>query len=449
MNPDKRLYIRTFGCQMNEHDSAKIRNMLAPYGYSSADKPEDADLILFNTCTIREKAHHKAMSEIGRALAYKKKRPGLLIGVCGCVAQEEKEAIFERYSHVDLIFGPDQIHRLPELINDAKTSGRSSALELVDDPSKYVFLGLKSQVSGLKFQVSSFVSIMKGCNCACSYCIVPSVRGREVCRAEDEIIREINVLATSGTKEVVLLGQNVSAYKGHGSWVKGQGLFSNLLRRVSDETPVERIRFVSPHPRDVGEDLIREYAENKKLMPHIHLPVQAGNNDILRKMRRGYTRERYIEICDALKKTNPGFSITTDLIVGFCGETRGQFEETLDLMRRVKFDSCFAFKYSPRPGTEAFKKFPDDVPLSEKEERLEKLLSLQREMSFASNEALIGSSVSVLAAEFDKMNRGMITGRLPDNRVAHFPGKEGHIGNIIQLRIVGAYANSLKGEIEK
>ncbi|MFH0799737.1 MAG: tRNA (N6-isopentenyl adenosine(37)-C2)-methylthiotransferase MiaB [Pseudomonadota bacterium] len=435
----KRAYIRTFGCQMNEHDSVRIMGMLESLGYVSSGTIDDADLILFNTCTIREKAHHKAMSEIGRARLFKERRAGTLVGVCGCVAQEEREAIFERYPHVDILFGPDQIARLPELIDDAMGNSRASALELIDDPSQYRFLGNDVRVSSPESRVSAFVSIMKGCNCACSYCIVPKVRGREVCRPVGEIVDEVRRLAEAGTKEVTLLGQNVNAYQGSVS-------FSGLIRRIADETDIGRIRFTSPHPRDAGDDLVREYAENEKLMPHIHLPVQAGSNAVLRKMRRGYTRERYIEICDALRGARPGMSITTDIIVGFCGESVADFEETLSLMRRVDFDSAFAFKYSPRPGTEAALKFEDDVPLEEKKERLARLLSLQIETSRRKNQAFVGMEGDALATGFDRMNRGLITARLPDNRIVHFAGHADSVGNILKVRVTGAFANSLAAE---
>jgi len=437
------------------HDSDRIRAMLASEGYEDAGAPEEADLVLFNTCTIREKAHHKAMSEIGRAGVFKRRRPGMIVGVCGCVAQEVKESLFERYPHVDLMFGPDQIPMLPELLEEALAGRKASALELVDDPARYRFLGSISPTTGHRQLITedrppatAFVSIMKGCNCACSYCIVPSVRGREVCRPPDEVVEEVRRLADAGTKEVTLLGQNVNAYEFsiHDSRFTIHATFASLIRRVADETPIERIRFTSPHPRDVGEDLVHEYAENEKLMPHIHLPVQAGSNAVLRRMRRGYTRERYLEICDGLRGARPGISITTDLIVGFCGETEFDFEGTLSLMRSVEFDSAFAFKYSPRPGTEAAEKFDDDVPAEEKERRLAALLSLQLELSRRKNESWIGRESLALVTGSDRMGRGLLTGRLPDNRIVHFAGKPESVGTIVPVRITAAHANSLAAE---
>lgn len=442
---------------MNEHDSSKMRLMLASHGYVDAKEPEAADLILYNTCTIREKAHHKAISEIGRARLYKENRPDTLIGVCGCVAEQEKEALFERYPHIDLIFGPDQIWQLPTLIIKARRFGRAFALDLIDDPAAYRFLEGPSRSTSHEppafagaaagRRATSFVSIMKGCNAACSYCIVPKVRGREVCRPPEEILGEIDDLANAGVREVVLLGQNVNSYDARRCKTKGDTRFAGLLRMISEETSIARVRFTSPHPRDVGDDLILEYAENKKLCPHIHLPMQAGSNNTLKRMRRGYTRERCIEIADSLRRARPGMSITTDIIVGFCGESRGDFDETIDLMEKVEFDSIFAFKYSPRPGTEAAEKFEDDVSEAEKDERLRLALDLQRGISKKRNEALVNTRHEALVYGSDRMKRGLLSGRLPDNRIVHFAGNLRLIGDIVPVRIKKANKNSLAGEV--
>lgn len=436
------VWIRTFGCQMNEHDSEVIRGMLSAEGYVLVEDESAAGVILFNTCTIRDKAHQKAFSEIGRAKIHKR-RPGVVIGVCGCVAQEERERLLARFPHVDLLFGPDQIWRLPELLERARAGERCAAIDLVDDEEQYRFL--ESSAEGSAPPPSAFVSIMKGCNGACSYCIVPSVRGREVCRDADVIVEEVRRLAARGTKEVTLLGQNVNAYGARR--VQGTGTpFSRLLRRIADETTIQRIRFTSPHPRDVGVDLIREYADNEKLMPHLHLPVQAGSNAVLQRMRRGYSRERYAEIALALRAARSGMSITTDIIVGFCGETDDDFEETLSLMRCVGFESAFAFKYSPRPGTEAAHAFADDVPFLVKEERLARLLALQRATSRQKNEAQVGSIAPVLVIGSDRLGRGLLTGRSPENRLVHFAGKADCLGAIVPVRITAAHDNSLAGE---
>ncbi len=435
----KRVYIKTFGCQMNEHDSQKIELMLRGLGYVSTDLPEQADLILFNTCTIREKARHKAISEIGRAPTFKRQKPSALVGVCGCVAQQDGVSLLDRYPGVDFVFGPDQLWRLPELIEHARAGNRAWALDLIDDPKEYRFPDATLRVTNHESRITEFVLVSKGCNCACSYCIVPSVRGREISRPEDEIVAEVGRLASLGAKEVTLLGQNVSSY--------GRGGLAALIGRIARETDIMRIRFTSPHPLWIGEDLVREYAENEKLCPHIHLPVQAGSNAVLKNMRRGYSRERYLDIVRSLRAARTGLAITTDLIVGFPGETEADFEDTLRLMREAEFDQAFAFKYSPRPGTEAAEKMEDDVPLADKERRLSVLLDLQRRTSRARNEALVGKRAEALATGMDRMNNGLVTGRLPDNRIVHFAGHPNLVGSIVPVAITAAHDNSLSAEM--
>ncbi len=437
----KLAYIKTFGCQMNEHDSTKMMLVLESMGYARASSARDADLYLINTCTIREKAHHKAISEMGRAPLIKRHTPGALIGVCGCVAQELGRRILDRFSDVDFILGPDQIWRLPEVLERASAGERPAFTDLINDPASYSFLGDVPRVTSHELRVTAFVTAIKGCNCACSYCIVPSVRGREVCRPPDEIVEECQRLSDSGTKEVTLLGQNVCAY-GKKSGVS----LASLIRRISRETGIIRIRFTSPHPKDVTDELIDEYGANEKLAPHIHLPVQSGSNEVLAKMRRGYTRERYLDVARRLRAGRDGISITTDLIVGFCSETEADYARTLDLMREVEFDSAFAFMYSPRSGTEAAKGMADDVPRSVKEERLAELLDLQRRSSRRRNEALVGSGGDALVVGLDRMGRGLLTGRLADNRLVHFAGQESLIGSIVPVVITGANDNSLTGE---
>ncbi len=443
---------------MNEHDTAKMRLMLEGLGYASADTPEGADLVLVNTCTIREKAHHKAVSELGRSRDFKRVNPGCLVGVCGCVAQQEGAALLERFPGVDFAFGPDQIPQLPRLIAEAEQGKRGRALDLIDDPARYVFLdqtplGTTNPSTSLRTgderRTTSFVSIMKGCDCACSYCIVPSVRGREVCRDPDAIVDEVRCLVALGTKEVVLLGQRVNAYRFQGPGIRVQGSttsFPELLRRVAEETDVARIRFTSPHPGNVDDALIAAFATNPKLMPHLHLPVQSGSKAILKRMRRGSTRERVLEICEELRTARPGMAISTDLIVGFCGETEEDFEETLELMRRVRFDSFFAFQYSPRPGTEAARCFDDDIPAAEKGRRLAELFALGRRIAREANEARVGECDEALVTGSNRQEAGALTGRLPDNRIIHFPGQPAWIGDRVPVRITGAHDNSLAGE---
>ncbi len=427
---------------MNEHDTRKMLLILHSIGYGEVHSYEEADLILFNTCTIREKAHHKAISEIGRAAEMKRRRADLIVGVCGCVAQQEGARLRDRYPEIDLIFGPDQIASLPELVASAEGGASALALDLVNTPQEYRFV---SEIPHGKAPLQSFVMVMKGCNCACSYCIVPSVRGREISRPADDIVEEVRELANSGAKEITLLGQNVSAYRADGGG-RGSGL-AGLIRRIAGETGIERIRFTSPHPLFISDELIEEFASNPKLCPHIHLPAQSGSSRILREMRRGYSRELYIEKAESLRKARPGISITTDLIVGFPGESVEEFEDTLAMMREVAFDSAFAFKYSPRPGTEAAREMKDDVPMPEKERRLEELLRLQGELSFEKNDALRGDVADVLAVGTDRMQRGLLTGRRADNRIVHFSGNPEIVGDIVPVRITGAHQNSLRGEL--
>jgi tRNA-2-methylthio-N6-dimethylallyladenosine synthase len=441
--PQKKVYIRTFGCQMNEHDTEKMYALLEGQGYLRTEAPAEADLLLYNTCTIREKASQKAHSELGRARSFKKARPGMIIGVCGCVAQQEGENLRRRYPDIDLLFGPDQIARLPELIAAAQSGCGASALALSDDPASHRFVEAIPAAGATP--ASAFVAAMKGCDCACSYCIVPSVRGREISRPADEIVREVRSLAARGTKEVVLLGQNVAAY-GKRSASPAAIDLAGLVRRIADETDIVRIRFTSPNPRDIGDALVAEYARNEKLCPHLHLPVQSGSDATLRRMRRGYGRERVLDIARKLREARPDVSITTDLIVGFCGETEHDFEETLSLVREVAFDSAFAFKYSPRPGTDAATRFADDVPAAEKERRLTALLALLREIGRDRNEALVGTRRDALVEGHDRMGRGLLEGRLPDNRIVHFAGHPNLVGTIVPVVITQAKEHSLSGE---
>lgn len=446
-NAHKTYFIRTFGCQMNEHDSGRMASLLEGLGYIKAPALEDADVLLINTCSVREKPYHKAISEAGRARAFKAKR-GTLVGVCGCVAQQEGAKIIDRYGHVDFVFGPDQITRLPEMIQAAKEGRHSVATTFIDDPNHPDFPHAVAQgmVQGPSTPLrtgAAFVAIMKGCNCSCAYCIVPSVRGKEVSRTADDIVNEVKSVVARGAKEVTLLGQNVNAY-GRGSYVS----FVELIKRIARETDVERMRYTSPHPKDVTDDLIELYRTEKKLCPHIHLPVQAGSNVVLKTMRRGYTRERVFEQVNTLRAVRPDIAITTDMIVGFCGETEADFNDTIDLMKRVRFDSMFAFCYSTRPGTYAADHMDDDVPLKEKQARLEEVLTLQRTIQGETNAKLVGTTVDVLITGTDAKNKSKLTGRAGDNRLVHFAGNDDLIGTIVPVRITEASMHSLQGEMQ-
>ncbi|MBI4211600.1 MAG: tRNA (N6-isopentenyl adenosine(37)-C2)-methylthiotransferase MiaB [Deltaproteobacteria bacterium] len=445
-NPGKKaVYIKTFGCQMNERDSQAMENRLLREGYAVAVRQEDADLILFNTCTIRDKAYQKAMSDIGRSAVHKKTR-GAKIGICGCVATQSKDALLTRFRHVDFVLGPDHIAELPMIVAEASAGSRSAQADHVDDPGKYVFIDGASKESIAT--ASAFVTIMKGCNYACSYCIVPSVRGKEVCRPADDILAEVKQLVERGVKEVTLLGQNVADYKALPEMSEGQPRMKLgwLVRYLSSRSSIHRLRFTSPHPRDIDDDLIAAYRDETVLCDHIHLPVQSGSNRVLKAMRRRYTRERYLDLVDKLRTARPGIAITTDMIVGFPTETEAEFEESMDLIERVQFDQIYAFAYSPRPGTHAATIFADDVPVTDKQRRLSALFDLERTCARQKNEACVGETKHVLVTSIDPKKPGYYTGRSSDNRIVNFPSEINCIGNIVPVHITKARGHSLTGE---
>ena len=452
----KTYCIKTFGCQMNDHDSLKISSTLEKMGYEPTLSPDQADLMLINTCTVREKAHHKAFSEIGKAVALKKgtfprnfdsfsksvkiSRERPLIAICGCVAQEEGAKLLSRFPEIDIIFGPDQIDKLPQLLEMNRETGRPAlATELVNSAGDYHFLDAISatQIKGGQ----AYVTIMKGCNSQCSYCIVPKVRGAEVYRPWREIVQEVRYLVEKGCREVTLLGQNVNSYGQNAP--DGIG-FGKLIRLVSDNTDIERIRFTSPHPKDVRDDLIEEYAANPKLCSHIHLPLQSGSDTVLRRMRRAYNCRTYRSKIEALRQAKPGIAITTDMIVGFCGETDAEFQETLDFMKEIRFDQMYAFKYSPRPDTEAFA-LPDSVEQHIKEERLAELLTFQAKISHDVNQAYVGKIESVLVEGCDKRGKTKSMGRSTGNKIINFSGQGVPVGAIVDVAITRAFAHSLEG----
>lgn len=425
---------------MNERDSSAMQVMLQNRGFGVAVHPEEADLILFNTCTIRDKAYQKAMSDIGRARVHKH-RPGVMIGICGCAAQQAKEQLLKRFHHIDFVMGPDQIFRLPMLLEEIEAGKRSSATDLIDDPGTYVFVDGITETD--IHRGTAFVTIMKGCNYSCAYCIVPQVRGKEVNRDPSDILDEVKSLVCRGVKEVTLLGQNVADYKG----LSASYRLSHLVRVLEEQTGIQRIRFTSPHPRDIDDTLIEAYAEVKSLCRHIHLPVQAGNNRVLKIMRRGYTREHYLQLIEKLRRCSPHLAITTDIIVGFPSETKEEFEETLQLVEAVQFDQIYAFSYSPRPGTFAQKNLSDDVLLSEKQERLSRLLEMQRRITREKNERCVGTTQDILVTHYDEESAHHCSGRSSDNRLVHFTGTAAMMGNIVNVRIVRALGNSLEGEL--
>ncbi len=433
-----RFFVQTFGCQMNDHDSEVLARLMEEEGHLQVASPAEADVILVNTCAIREKAEQKLYSQLGRYKALKRRRPGMVIAVGGCVAQGAGERVFQRAPHVDLVFGTHAVDEVPELVRTVRRTGRRIVATGMDPaPERMGRFYARHRAAGPR----AYVTVMQGCDNYCAYCVVPFVRGPEVSRPADEVVAEVERLVAGGVKEVTLLGQNVNSY---GTKPRGDTDFPALLRRIARVPGLRRIRFTTSHPKDLSEDLIRCFAEIPQLMPHIHLPLQSGSDRILRAMRRRYTVERYLALVEALRRARPGIAITSDMIVGFPGETEEDFQATLDVMERVRFDGLFSFKFSPRPGTVAAG-LPDPVPEPVKEERLHRLQQLQAAHSLERNQALVGAVRPVLVEGPSRAGQGQMTGRTPENKVVNFPGRGDWIGCEVRVRITGASANTLRG----
>lgn len=435
---DKKYMILTYGCQMNVRDSETIAGLLEAMGYTETGEEKEADLIVFNTCSVRHSAENKVFGKVGEVIGLKRKKPELMIAFGGCMAQTPEARNILKRQGVDVIFGTHNIHELPSLLEEAYTTGRQvikvweKAEGIVED------LPAKRQ-SG----ISAFVNIMFGCNNFCSYCIVPYTRGRERSRQPEDIVKEIKLLARQGYKEVTLLGQNVNSY--------GQGLdkkidFADLLKMVCQIDGIERIRFTTSHPKDMSDKLIETVACEKKICEHIHVPMQAGSNKILRLMNRHYTREHYLSLTQKIREKIPGVAITTDLIVGFPGETEEDFEDTLDMVRKVRFDAAFTFMYSPRSGTRAAE-LADQVPLEVKKARLEKLNELQYGIATEINKSLEGTVQEVLVEGPSKTDKEKLTSRTRTNRIVIFSGPKDLTGRLINVKITEARTFSLFGEI--
>ncbi|NLY51411.1 MAG: tRNA (N6-isopentenyl adenosine(37)-C2)-methylthiotransferase MiaB [Firmicutes bacterium] len=438
---EKRLaYIRTFGCQMNERDTETIRGLLQQEGYSFTDSPEDADLILYNTCCVRENPERKVYGQVGQLQELKDKNPGLIIGICGCMPQQKEElpVMLERLPHVDLFFGTHNIHRLPELLHRICTTGER-VVEILDDAGEPIE-GLPALRDN---DFKAFVTIMHGCNNFCSYCIVPYVRGRERSRTPEAILDEIRSLAARGVKEVTLLGQNVNSY---GKDLQSDTDFADLLELVNGVPGIQRIRFTTSHPKDISGKLIQQLGRLEKVCEHLHLPVQAGSNNVLRRMNRRYTREYYLEIVEKVRQEVPGISLTTDIMVGFPGESDADFADTLSLVEKVGFDSAFTFIYSPRKGTPATD-MPDQVPEEVKKERIYQLIDLQNKISLERNQALVGSEVEVLVEGTSKGDAQMLTGKTRTAKTVLFTGSQDLTGELVRVKITEAQTWSLVGEL--
>ncbi len=425
---------------MNEYDSEKIVDLMRDHeGYEQTNVPDDADLILFNTCSVREKAQEKVFSDLGRVRRLKEKNPNLIIGVGGCVASQEGQAIVSRAPFVDLVFGPQTLHRLPKLLSQRKTSGRSQVDTSFPEIEKFDTLPTKLTSSS-----TAFVSIMEGCSKYCSFCVVPYTRGEEISRPLDDVLVEVATLATQGVREVTLLGQNVNAYM----WEQdGETLdFSLLLEHVADVPGIERIRYTTSHPKEFSKALIDCYQSLPKLVDHVHLPVQSGSDKILEAMKRGYTSDHYREIIRDLRTARHSVSIASDFIVGFPGETDKDFEETMRLVEDVDFDGSFSFMYSPRPGTPAAA-LPNHVPLEVKKNRLQRLQDKLNQNSIRYGKAMVGKTYPVLVEGASKKGEGQLTGRTSNNRVVNFEGHNRLTGHMVDIEITESLANSLKGVI--
>ncbi|MCS6996012.1 MAG: tRNA (N6-isopentenyl adenosine(37)-C2)-methylthiotransferase MiaB [Casimicrobiaceae bacterium] len=440
-----KLYLRTFGCQMNEYDSAKMVEVLrAAEGYEPTERPEEADLILFNTCSVREKAQEKVFHDLGRVRSLKAAKPDLLIGVGGCVAAQEGQAIVQRAPFVDVVFGPQTLHRLPELIARRRASGTPQVDVSFPEIEKFDHLP-PARVEG----ASAFVSIMEGCSKYCSFCVVPYTRGEEVSRPFEDVLTEIAELALQGVKEVTLLGQNVNAYRGRMGSGKAVADFATLLEYVADIPGIERIRYTTSHPREMTAALLSAYERIPKLVSHLHLPVQSGSDRVLAAMKRGYTALEYKAIVRKLRAVRPDISISTDFIVGFPGETDRDHALTMRLIEEVAFDGAFSFLYSPRPGTPAAE-LPDPTPAEVKSARLAELQARVESLYRDYSQRMLGRIERVLVEAPARRGAGDLAARTENNRVVNFPGGpdgERLIGQYVEVRITEALPHSLRGEL--
>jgi tRNA-2-methylthio-N6-dimethylallyladenosine synthase len=439
----KKFLIKTFGCQMNEYDSAKLADVLrAGEGMEPTDDPAEADLILFNTCSVREKAQEKVFHDLGRIKHLKRANPELLIGVGGCVASQEGAGIIERAPYVDVVFGPQTLHRLPALMKAKRASGRPQVDISFPEVEKFDHLP-PARVEG----ATAFVSIMEGCSKYCTFCVVPYTRGEEVSRPFDDVLTEVAELAEQGVKEVTLLGQNVNAYRGSTDDGEAADL-AHLVEYIAEIPGIERIRYTTSHPREFTPRLIEAYERIPKLVSHVHLPVQTGSDRILAAMKRGYTALEYKSIIRRLRERRPGISISSDFIVGFPGETDADFSATMKLVDEIGFDASFSFVYSRRPGTPAAD-LPDDTPQAMKLERLQQLQRRIEAQSQAISQAMVGTRQRVLADAPARKDPEEVCGRTDNNRVVNFAAPARLIGSFVDVVITAALPHSLRGELAR
>ncbi|MDP2825413.1 MAG: tRNA (N6-isopentenyl adenosine(37)-C2)-methylthiotransferase MiaB [Sulfuritalea sp.] len=447
----KKVFIRTFGCQMNEYDSDKMADVLAGSdGAVKTDNPEEADIILFNTCSVREKAQEKVFHDLGRIRHLKQLNPNLVIGVGGCVASQEGAAIVARAPYVDLVFGPQTLHRLPQMIAARRSSGRAQVDISFPEIEKFDALPPAS-ITG----TSAFVSIMEGCSKYCSFCVVPYTRGEEVSRPLADVVAEITGLVARGVREVTLLGQNVNAYRGKFGGATDDGDNSDvtadlafLIETLADMEGIERIRYTTSHPREMTQRLIDAYRSTPKLVSHLHLPVQSGSDRILAAMKRGYSVLEFKSLVKKLKAARPDLSLSSDFIIGFPGETEEDFEKTMRLVEELNFDNSFSFVYSPRPGTPAAD-MVDDTPQEIKIRRLMRLQKTIEAQALKISQAMVGTPQRILVEGHARKDVSELAGRTDNNRVVNFAGSEGLIGCFVDVTITAALPHSLRGEVVK
>ncbi|HEX2928016.1 MAG TPA: tRNA (N6-isopentenyl adenosine(37)-C2)-methylthiotransferase MiaB [Ruminiclostridium sp.] len=440
MGKPVRYNIETFGCQMNENDSERLAGMLSEMGYSECTARKDSDLIIFNTCCVRENAEQKVYGHLGALKKLKEINPNLIIAICGCMMQQNEvvEHIKKTYRHVDIIFGTHNLYKFPELLNTAVTT-RDTVIDVWDSTGSIA----ENMPISRKENLKAWVTVMYGCNNFCSYCIVPYVRGRERSRSIEEICSEVEKLAEEGCKEITLLGQNVNSY---GKDLEGEFTFAGLLRELNNIQGIERIRFMTSHPKDLSDELILAMRDCEKVCEHLHLPVQAGSSKILDDMNRKYSKEQYLELVERVKKHIPGIALSTDIIVGFPGETEEDFNETLDVVAKARFDMAYTFLYSKRTGTPAAK-HPDQIPEEVKKQRFDRLLELQNRISKEINDELLGREVEVLVEGLSKSSKTTYTGRTRENKIVNFKGSPELVGRLVKVRIETIQTWSLLGKV--
>nr|WP_145926323.1 tRNA (N6-isopentenyl adenosine(37)-C2)-methylthiotransferase MiaB [Syntrophotalea acetylenica] len=436
----KTFYLETFGCQMNVVDSEQIVGIARQLDYVLVDSPDRADLIVLNTCTIRARAERKVYGHLGRFKPLKQQRPSLIVAVCGCVAQQEGRRMLEKTPHLDIVCGTHNLHLFADMLRRVQTRRERCAEVSFLDAGQRRRLFPERLPSD---EVTRFVTVIQGCDNFCTYCIVPHVRGREVSRPSAEVLEEVRALMRQGVREITLVGQNVNSY---GCKEGDEISFAALLRQINAVEGLERIRFMTSHPKDLSDELVACFGELEKLCKHIHLPVQAGANSVLRAMRRGYSREQYLDRIARLRQVCPEIRVTSDVIVGFPGETGADFEQTMDLLRQVRYAEIYTFLYSARPGTAAAE-LPDDTPATLKQERFDRMLALQEEITGNYHESDVGRVLPVLVEGSSRQGSGQLFGRTTWNRIVNFDGDAALIGHVVPVRLVRAFRNSHLGEL--